>query len=287
MTFDLQAHRGGAGLHPENTLAAFGAALSLGVSTLELDVHLTRDDDVVVSHNPALADARMIRELTRRDLPPTMPLLREVAALLDARRADGVRLNLEIKYDAMAAAEMTSRADFVAVTLDAVRIDGLVDRASVQCFDWGVLGLVGQEEPRVRRNLLVSPKYLAPATDGPSHWFDGLEVAEQFVTTAAEQGFDAISPLHGSPMRSGVADAGYVPFATSELIASAHDVGLQVIPYVVDDPPTMAALIRLGVDGLITNHPDRLRGVLAAHGLPLPDSFPARNNRPERSVTSP
>ena len=218
MTFDLQAHRGGAGLHPENTLEAFGAALTLGVSTLELDVHLTRDNDVVVSHDPALADARLIRQLTRPDLPPTMPLLREVAALLDERRAHGVRVNLEIKYDAMAAAELTSRADFVAVTLDAIRIDGLVDRTSMQCFDWGVLGLVGKEEQGVRRNLLVSPKYLGPEQDGPSRWFGGLDVAEEFVITAAEQGFDAISPIHGSPFGSGVDDAAYVPFASGELI---------------------------------------------------------------------
>ena len=277
MTFDLQAHRGGAGLHPENTLAAFGAALTLGVSTLELDVHLTREDDVVVSHDPALADARLIRQLTRPDLPPTMPLLRDVAALLDERRAHTVRINLEIKYDAMAAAELTSRADFVAVTLEAIRIDGLVDRTSVQCFDWGVLQLVGKQEQGVRRNLLVSPKYLKPEQDGPSRWFGGLDVAEEFVVTAAEQGFDAISPMHGSPFLSGVDDAAYVPFASGELIDRAHDVGLQVIPYVVDDPPTMAALVRLGVDGLITNHPARLRGVLEAHGLPLPESFPERN----------
>jgi len=277
VTFDLQAHRGGAGLHPENTLAAFGAALTLGVSTLELDVHLTRDNDVVVSHDPALADARLIRQLTRPDLPPTMPLLRDVAALLDERQAHGVRVNLEIKYDAMAAAELTSRAEFVAVALDAIRIDGLVDRTSVQCFDWGVLGLVGKEEQGVRRNLLVSPKHLEPEQDGPSRWFDGLDVAEEFVVTAAEQGFDAISPMHGSPFQGGVDDAAYVPFASGELIDSAHEVGLQVIPYVVDDPPTMAALVRLGVDGLITNHPELLRGVLEANGLPLPKSFPARN----------
>ena len=274
MTFDLQAHRGGAGLHPENTLEAFGAALSLGVSTLELDVRLTRDDDVVVSHDPALADARLIRQLTRKDLPPTMPLLREVAALLDGRAAHGVRINLEIKFDAMAAAELTSRADFVAVTLDAVRIDGLVERTAVQCFDWGVLALVGKEEQRVRRNLLVSPKYLERDAAGPSRWFGGLEVAEQFVITAAEQGFDAISPIHGSPFRSGVDDAAYVPFVTAALVDGAHGVGVQVIPYVVDDPPTMAALVRLGVDGLITNFPDRLRGVLAELGFSLPPLFP-------------
>lgn len=281
MRFDLQAHRGGAGLHPENTLEAFGAALTLGVSTLELDVHLTSEDDVVVGHDPALADARLIRQLTRRDLPPTMPLLREVAALLEARQAHGVRINLEIKYDAMAAAELTTRAAFVAVTVDALRTDGLLDRASVQCFDWDVLRLVREAEPRLRRNVLASEKYLQPRTEGRSPWLGGLDIddfaadsAHALVRAASAQGFDALSPVHGAPFRSGVADPGYVPFVTADLLAQAHAAGLAVIPYVVDDVATMAALLRLGVNGLITNHPDRLRAVLELHGLPLPASFP-------------
>ncbi|QIK75471.1 glycerophosphodiester phosphodiesterase [Nocardioides piscis] len=273
MTFDLQAHRGGAGRHQENTLAAFGDALSIGVSTLELDVHLTRDDDVVVNHDPTLADARLIRRLTRAELPPSMPLLCEVAALLERRHADPVGINLEIKYDALAASELTSRADFVCVVADAIRIDGLVERTSIQCFDWGVLQLVGLEEPRLRRNLLVSPKHLAPGSDGPSPWFGGLGVAERFVTTAAEEGFDAISPIHGHPFRGGVEDSTYVPFTTPDLVAEAHAAGLGVIPYVVDDPATMAALVGVGVDGLITNRPGRLRDVLSDLGRTLPDSF--------------
>lgn len=274
MTFDLQAHRGGAGLWPENTLEAFGRALALGVSTLELDVHLTAEDDVVVAHDPALADARRIRELTRADLPPTMPLLRQVAALLEDRDAAPVRVNLEIKYDALDAARLTSREAFVAKVVDALRIDGLVGRTSIQCFDWGVLDRVGDAEPALARNLLVSPKYLKPGDDGPSPWFDGLTVDADFVRTAARQGFTAISPIHGSPFLSGVDDPAYEPFATEALIADAHAAGLTVIPYVVDDAPTMRHLVRAGADGLITNHPELLREVLATEGLELPESFP-------------
>jgi glycerophosphoryl diester phosphodiesterase len=272
--FDVEAHRGGAGLWPENTLEAFGRALALGVSTLELDVHLTAEDDVVVAHDPALADARRIRELTRADLPPTMPLLRQVAALLEDREAAPVRINLEIKYDALDAAQLTTREAFVAKVVDALRIDGLVGRTSIQCFDWGVLDRVGEAEPALARNLLVSPKYLKPGDDGPSPWFDGLAVDADFVRTAAAQGFTAISPIHGSPFRSGVDDPAYEPFATPALIADAHAVGLAVIPYVVDDAATMRHLVRAGVDGLITNHPERLREVLAAEGRKLPESFP-------------
>ena len=275
MTFDLQAHRGGAGLWPENTLEAFGRALALGVSTLELDVHLTAEDDVVVAHDPALADARRIRELTRADLPPTMPLLRQVAALLEDRDAAPVRVNLEIKYDALDAARLTSREAFVAKVVDALRIDGLVGRTSIQCFDWGVLDRVGDAEPALARYLLVSPKYLKPGDDGPSPWFDGLTVDADFVRTAAAQGFTAISPIHGSPFLSGVDDPAYEPFATEALIADAHAAGLTVIPYVVDDAPTMRHLVRAGADGLITNHPELLREVLATEGLELPESFPS------------
>ena len=276
MTFDLQAHRGGAGLWPENTLEAFGRALALGVSTLELDVHLTAEDDVVVAHDPALADARRIRELTRADLPPTMPLLRQVAALIRERGAYSVRINLEIKYDALDAAQLTTREAFVAKVVEALRIDGLVGRTSIQCFDWGVLARVGEAEPALARNLLVSPKYLRSTAETPSPWFDGLAVDADFVRTAAGEGFTAISPVHGSPYTSGVEDPAYRPFTTRALIDEAHAAGLRVIPYVVDDEPTMRHLVRLGVDGLITNHPQRLREVLAGEGLALPAAFPGR-----------
>jgi glycerophosphoryl diester phosphodiesterase len=288
VTFDLQAHRGGAGLWPENTLEAFGRALALGVTTLELDVHLTAEDDVVVHHDPTVADARRIRELTRRDLPPTMPLLRQVAALLDERGADPVRVNLEVKYDALDASGLTSREAFVERVVDALRIDGLVPRTSIQCFDWGVLDRVGEAEPALARNLLVSPKYLRDTEGSPSPWFGGLAVAEDFVATAAQQGFTAISPIHGSPFRSGVTDPGYTPFTTAALVEATHAAGLAVVPYVVDDEPTMRHLVRLGVDGLITNRPDLLRDVLADEGRDLPPAFPGGDdNLPAgRSVLS-
>lgn len=272
--FDLQAHRGGAGLWPENTLEAFGRALALGVSTLELDVHLTADDDVVVAHDPVLADSRRIRLLSRADLPPTMPLLRQVAALLDERRADDVRVNLEVKYDALDASGLTTREAFVARVVEALHVDGLVGRTSVQCFDWGVLARVAAAEPLLARNLLVSPRYLRAGPDGPSPWFDDVAVDDDFVRTAAAQGLTAISPVHGAPYLSGVDDPDYRPFTTAAMVEEAHGLGLAVVPYVVDDAATMRHLVDLGVDGLITNHPERLREVLAAAGRDLPASYP-------------
>lgn len=279
-SFDLQAHRGGAGLWPENTLEAFGRALALGVSTLELDVHLTAQDDVVVAHDAALADARLIRRLTRADLPPTMPLLRQVAALLEERGADPVRLNLEIKYDALDASGLTTREAFVARVLEALRVDGLVGRTSIQCFDWGVLALVHEAEPGLERNLLVSPRYLRPDHGSPSPWFDGIAVDDDFVVTAAAQGITAISPVHGSPYLAGVGDPAYRPYVTEAMVAEAHAAGLGVVPYVVDDPPTMQHLVGIGVDGLITNRPDLLREALTGLGRALPTAYPGNHHRP-------
>lgn len=276
MTFDLQAHRGGAGLWPENTLEAFGRALALGVSTLELDVHLTAEDDVVVAHDPGLADSRLIRRLTRAELPDTMPLLRQVAALLHERDADPVRVNLEIKYDAVAASELTSRTEFVDVVLDAVRIDGLVGRTSIQCFDWEVLRLVAEAEPQVRRNVLASDKYLQPGREGASPWLGGLDIDDHpggLPAAAAALGCHTISPVHGAPFASGIEDPAYEPFVTAAMVDAAHDAALTVVPYTVDDPATMRHLVELGVDGLITNRPDLLRVVLAGACLPLPPAF--------------
>ena len=242
----------------------------------------------MVHHDPTVADARRIRELTRADLPPSMPLLRQVAALLAERGADPVRVNLEIKYDALDASGLTTREAFVERVVDALRVDGLVPRTSIQCFDWGVLDRVGEAEPALARNLLVSPKYLRGAGGAPSPWFDGLAVDDDFIVTAARQGFTAISPIHGAPFRSGVDDPAYQPFTTAELVDAAHAAGLAVVPYVVDDAPTMRHLVRLGVDGLITNHPERLRDVLADEGRSLPPAFPggAGNLPPVRSVSS-
>ena len=95
-----------------------------------------------------------------------------------------------------------------------------------------------------------------------------------FVRTAAAEGFTAISPIHGSPFAAGVEDPAYRPFTDEALVDEAHAAGLAVIPYVVDDEATMRHLIGIGVDGLITNHPERLRDVLASVGRELPPRFP-------------
>ncbi|MCW2758826.1 MAG: glycerophosphodiester phosphodiesterase [Nocardioidaceae bacterium] len=299
--FDLQAHRGGAGLVVENTLAAFRNALAIGVSTLECDVNITADGVPVVTHDRIL-QATKIRDtapvepddsefpyvgrfvcrlsaaqlatldcgsLTQPAFPgqravpgEPMPTFTQVLTLLDG--VPDVRVNVEAKFDVLHPAETAPRQTFVDTTVGAIVDAGLTDRVSIQSFDWQALRMVGWAEPRIRRYALTNTAYLHVGQDGRSPWLGGLDIDDvggNVVHAVAKLGFDALSPA-------------YHPFVTPELVADANAAGILVVPYTVDEPDTLLAMIDAGVDGVITNYPDRAREAMAARGLALP--APAR-----------
>ena len=142
-------------------------------------------------------------------------------------------------------------------------------RCSVQSFDWAVLRMVREAEPGLRLNALTNTDYLEIDQPGASPWLAGLDIddfGDSVPAAAAHLGFDAISPSHS--------------ILTPAMVTEAHAAGLRVLPWTVDDEATMRHLVGAGtatgteVDGLITNRPDVLRGVLASLGLPLPPAFP-------------
>jgi glycerophosphoryl diester phosphodiesterase len=260
--FDLQAHRGGAGLRAENSLDAFGNALDLGVSTLELDVQITVDRVPVLSHDRVLPEGEFIAWRPADELG--LPTLDDVCALLVDRGADEVRLNVETKFDVVHPDEVAPRERFVDVVVSTVRRAGLVERVSIQSFDWAVLDLVHQVEPGLALNVLTNTPYLEIGQPGASPWTGGVDIddfAGDVAAAAAGRGYTALSPSH--------------TVVTPTLVSAAHDANLTVIPYTVDDAVLMSAMIDLAVDGLITNRPDLGRDVLAAHGLALPRRYPA------------
>jgi glycerophosphoryl diester phosphodiesterase len=269
LSFDLQAHRGGAGLAPENSLVAFARALQLGVSTLELDVQITQDRRPALSHDRVLPDGEFIAWLARDQL--SLPTLDQVFELLSEYDAGDVRVNVETKFDVVHPDEVAPRQRFVEVVVDEVRRAGLVDRVSVQSFDWDVLDLVRAKEPRLGLNALTNVGYQEAGLPGASPWMAGLDVddfAGDVVAAAAGRGYTAVSPHHA--------------LVTSNLVREAHAEDLAVIPYTVDDAELFTRLIGLGVDGAITNRPDIGRAVLAELGHALPTPYP----RPP-GVTSP
>lgn len=320
--FDLQAHRGGAGLVVENTLAAFANALELGVSTLELDVQITADGFAVVTHDrdpspdkcvdtapafpsdpkfPYVPGAQFIRDLTlaqvrtidcgskrsvafsnQRIAPgERMPLLSEVFELVRAYRADDVMLNVETKVEAGAPEQTAPREQFVQVVAAEVHRANFENRVTIQSFDWGALMRMRQMAPELPIVALTNgQQFLQEGQPNASPWLGGIDIddfpgtlPEKYVVAAASFGANVLSPVHGIPQDGAVADPGYAAFTTPELVRAAHEHGMTVVPWTVDDRPTMAALIDLGVDGLITNRPDLLRTVLAERGYRLPRAY--------------
>ncbi|MEV0825015.1 glycerophosphodiester phosphodiesterase [Nonomuraea rubra] len=107
-------------------------------------------------------------------------------------------------------------------------------------------------------------------------WLGGLDLEDiggDPLKTIKSFGASAFSPLPGTPEGGTVNDPGYKPYVTKELVAEAHRLGIKVIPWTADDEPTMNAMIDAGVDGIITDYPDRLRKVMGERGFKLPKAY--------------
>jgi glycerophosphoryl diester phosphodiesterase len=260
-TFDLQAHRGGSGLAPENTLEAFGTSLDVGVTTLECDVHVSSDGVPVLSHERTWA-GRIIPLHTVEGLGP-ITTLRELVDLVRERRALDVRLNVETKFDVVHPDEDAPRERFVESVLGVLRATDMLERCSIQSFDWAVLRMVREEESGIRLNALANTTILELHHPGASPWLAGVDIDDFFGSVPAavsSLGFDCLSPSH--------------TILTPAMVAEAHEAGLTVLPWTVDAAETARRLVALGVDGIITGRPDVVRTVLEELGLPLPRRYP-------------
>ena len=299
--FDVEGHRGTRGHAPENTLAAFKRALAIGVTTLETDLAVTRDGILVISHNPSLnpdlvrapdgrwlpANGPPIRTLTLEELKrydigridpasnyarqfpeqqpvdgERFPTLADLFDLVKAQRSP-VRLNLETKLDPARADETVDPATFARLVVAAVRAAGFSDRVTVQSFDWRTLveaRKLAPEIPTACLTIQTSDNDNVRATAGaPSAWTAGFDLRD-FAGSVPRLAHAADCAIW-SPLARNV---------TPENLREAHALGMRVLPWTVNDPAIMARLIDQGVDGLITDYPDRLRKVMADKGMPLP-----------------
>ena len=313
--FDLQAHRGGIGLTVESTLASFAKGIETGVSTLEMDLQITKDGREVITHDRKINGdkcrdtapvtpgdpkfpyvGKYIKDLTfaqvrsldcgSSSLPQfpgqqaspgaKMPTLAEVFDLANRYRASQVKFNIETKVEAGAPEETAPREQFVDVALREINKAHMAERVSIESFDWGSLRLVKERQPGIRTVALTNKDFLQAGQPGKSPWLGGIDADDfrgDLVDAAASLGFDAISPVHGTPQNGTVTDANYVPNVTADMVSRAHAKGMQVIPWTVDDKPTMRALMDYGVDGIITDYPNRLRQVMAERSMKLPKQF--------------
>jgi glycerophosphoryl diester phosphodiesterase len=294
--FDLQGHRGARGLAPENTLAGFERALEVGVDTLEMDVAVTADGIVVVSHDPALnpaitrdasgrwlprrgpligslsydelrafdvgridpasAYARRFREQQPRD-GERVPTLAAVFARVKALGADTVRFNIETKIDPTRPEETLAPEPFVRTLLAVVREAGMAQRVTIQSFDWRTLRLAQQLEPGIATSYLTLRSRDMDTLDG-DQWTAGLRLDD--FPSVAHMVKAAGGAIWSPAYRNLGADA----------VKTAHELGLKVVPWTVNDPADAQRLIDWGVDGIISDHPERVRDVMRERGLALP-----------------
>jgi len=144
-----------------------------------------------------------------------------------------------------------------------VRAAGLVERVSIQSFDWRILHVLRGIEPDIIRGGLTSeqPDYdtIQRGRPGPSPWAVGLDVDE----------FGGSVPRLVAAADCRVWSPAFADL-TSESTAEANALGIRVIPWIVNEPEQMHRLVRMGVAGIITDYPDRLRRILAANHVRLP-----------------
>jgi len=300
--FDIEAHRGGRALRPENTLQSFANALSMGVDTLELDMGVTKDGVVVVSHerglNPDLArgpDGRYVpkgipyvkltlaevktydvgqirpgsdyaaRFPDQLSMPARIPTLAEVFALVRRSGDRHVRLNIETKIDPNHPEESPDPRRFVAAVLDLLRREKFVDRVMIESFDWRTLQLVQKEAPGISTVYLTQQERPEENIylDKPSPWSAGFDPRNY--GGSVPRAVKAAGGKLWSPLYSDI---------DPHSVAEAHRLGLPVIVWTVNNPEDMARLIDMGVDGIISDRPDVLRTVAASKGITLPRPAP-------------
>ncbi|MFF3022955.1 glycerophosphodiester phosphodiesterase [Gottfriedia sp. NPDC057948] len=209
-----------------------------------------------------------------------MPLLTEVFDLVKKYKAKKVWMNIETKVEAGAPEQTAPREEFVQIVAKQVREAGMLNQVSIQSFDWGSLKLMKEVEPRLPLVALTNgPDFLQPGKPGKSPWLGGIDIDDfdgNLVAAAHSLGVDAISPVHGFPQDGKITDSNYTPYITKSMVQEAHQYGMKVIPWTVDDQPTMQKLIDDGVDGIITDYPDRLRDVMNQYHFKLPKSYSAK-----------
>lgn len=205
-----------------------------------------------------------------------MPLLSEVFDLVRDYHANGVKLNIETKVEAGAPQETAPREAFVTTVATEIREAQIGRQVTIQSFDWGALMLMGETAPELPLVALTNIDFLQTGKPGASPWLGGIDIDDfdgDPIAAVDSFGADAFSPVHGSPQNGKVGDANYVPYVTEAMVDHAHDYGVKVIPWTVDDEATMRKLVDDGVDGIITDYPDVLRNVMQDYGFKLPKRY--------------
>jgi glycerophosphoryl diester phosphodiesterase len=305
LALDLQGHRGARGLAPENTLQGFALTLATGVTTLELDIAITRDDVLVISHDPALnpditrgPDGRFLdgrgpvirqidfAELQRYDvgrLKPgsryasqypqqqpsdgaRIPRLADLFAMVRKSGNEQVRFAIETKVTPFNAEETVEPVAYARAVIAAIRDAGMARRSTILSFDWRTLAVVQDQAPEIGTVYLSAQQ----------KWLDNIGAGkpEGSAWTRGIQFKD-----HGSVPKMIYAAGGrfwssYFGDLDAASVAQAQRLGLQVLAWTVNAPRDIERMLDLGVDGIVSDRPDLVREAMRRRGIALPTATP-------------
>ncbi|WP_431920374.1 glycerophosphodiester phosphodiesterase family protein [Nonomuraea jabiensis] len=291
MRVEIHGHRGARGLWPENTLPGMSRTMELGVHALELDVALTADRRLVLTHDLTVsavtsADRRPLRAddplypyvgkpinaltlaqlrtldvgvrlprhpddpfaLTQVAMPETrMPTLGAVLGLVNAYEAEGVRLHVELKSDPTRPHLTADPELFTELVVEELDRHGRLDNVAVLSFDWRIITHAARLAPGTRRFALIELDTL--------HWHDDL--GDDIPAAARDAGATTLSPEHA--------------MVDEALMAQARAAGLDVAVWTVNEAGLAARMLDLGVAGIVTDYPDRMRELWRERGMELPE----------------
>ena len=260
---DIQGHRGCRGLLPENSLPAFEKAIDLGVNTLELDIVISQDHKVVVSHEPFMnpvicynAKGESIPDSletffnlykinydeiksfdcgskihpiypNQEKLKTYKPLLSEVFDLVKSKNSD-VKFNIEIKSEPNYYGIFTPEPKaYVKLVLEAIKKQEMLQRVNLQSFDLAILEEIKKQSPQMKVALLVE---------------DNETIEEKLGSLSYQP--EIISP--------------YFKLLSAESVKDYQIKGFEIIPWTINEEKDMKQMILWQVDGIITDYPDRL-----------------------------
>lgn len=305
LALDLQGHRGARGLAPENTLPAFATALSLGVTTLELDTGITKDGIVVISHNTALnpditrdsagkwlggpgpaIHALTFAELQQYDVgrikPGTdyakqfpeqkavdgtrIPRLADLFTLVKRSGNEQVRFNIETKLSPLEPGQTPDPETFAKTLVDLIRQEGMAQRVTIQSFDWRTLQIVQR----------IAPEMPTVYLSAQQRFFDNIAVNNSSGSpwTAGFKYKDFGSVVKMVKAAGGTIWSPFVGDLTEFKVNEARALGTRVVVWTVNEAAQIGKLLDLGVDGIISDRPDLVRQVLRKRGLALPPATP-------------
>ncbi len=313
LSLEIYAHRGGRGLTPENTLPSYRSGIGIGVDYVDMDVNMTKDGVVVVTHNFALnpdltKDANgnwistdkkiFIKDLTLKQLetytvgelkPGTkyasmfplqraypnvhIPTLRKVIEYVKNAAGNNVGFQIEIKTNPPHPNWTFTPQRLAKAVVKIIDDENIADRTELQAFDWRVLQDVQKLNPK------IVTAYLTDGIDTRKMASSNPKIAGLWTAGFLLKNYNDSIPKMIATLGGKVWGPQDVQL-TPELVDQAHELGLKVVPWSWPEKTGAGVhvvmkerLIDMGVDGMIVDRPDVLRGLLTARGMRVPPGY--------------